>query len=101
MELKDYQQRVDAWILGIGKGYFPPLSMLAQMTEEMGEIARVVNRTYGSQKPKESDKDKDLADELAGMLFAMACLANVADIDLGDALERHLAKISKRDAHRF
>jgi NTP pyrophosphatase (non-canonical NTP hydrolase) len=101
MELKDYQRRVDEWIQSIGKGYFPPLSILAQMTEETGEVARVVNRTYGSQKAKESDLDKDLGDELGGLLFAITCLANVTKIDLGSAVERHLAKITQRDAKRF
>jgi len=101
LNFSDYQQQVDAWIKSIGKGYFPPLSQLAQMTEELGEVARVVNRTYGSQKAKESDLGRDLGDELAGLLFAMACLANTTKIDLGDAVTRHLTKITQRDAKRF
>ena len=101
LTLSDYQKNVDEWIATIGKGYFPPLSMLAQLTEEVGEVARVVNRTYGSQKAKESDLEKDLGDELAGVMFAMVCLANYTKIDLASAFERHLAKITQRDAKRF
>ncbi|HEX2859023.1 MAG TPA: nucleotide pyrophosphohydrolase [Alphaproteobacteria bacterium] len=101
LSLKQYQKDVDDWIQRIGKGYFPPLSMLAQLTEEVGEVARVVNRTYGSQKAKESDLEKDLGDELAGVMFAMVCLANYTKIDLTAAFERHLEKISVRDKNRF
>jgi NTP pyrophosphatase (non-canonical NTP hydrolase) len=101
LTLDQYQRQVDGWVQSIGKGYFPPLSQLAQLTEEVGEVARVVNRTYGSQKAKPEDLEKDLGDEMAGVMFALACLANNTGIDLADALERHLAKITQRDKDRF
>lgn len=101
LTLKGYQQQVHAWIGTVGGRYFSPLSQLAQLTEEVGEIARVLNRTFGEQKAKATDKDKDLADELAGALFAIACLANSQNVDLEAALTRHLDKITRRDATRF
>jgi NTP pyrophosphatase (non-canonical NTP hydrolase) len=99
---RHYQQEVDDWIHNVAKSeYFPPLSILAQLTEEVGEIARVVNRTYGLQKAKESDLEKDLGDEIAGVMFALACLANSTHIDIQTVLRRHLDKITNRDKHRF
>lgn len=101
MTLRGYQRAVHEWIGTVGGKYFSPLSILAQMTEEVGEVARVVNRTYGDQTFKASDKDKDLADELAGVMFAITCMANSLELDLEGALDKHLAKITKRDAVRF
>ncbi len=100
LTLTAYQQTVDEWVKAHG-GYFSPLSQLAQMTEELGEISRVVNRTFGEQKFKATEKDKNLADEFAGLMFAIACLANTTGISLEEALQTHLAKITKRDATRF
>lgn len=101
MNLNQYQKLVDKWIKSIGNGYFSELSMLAQLTEELGEVSRVINRTFGQQKAKVEDLNKDLSDELAGMLFAIACLANSTGIDLQKALKQHLKKITKRDQKRF
>jgi NTP pyrophosphatase (non-canonical NTP hydrolase) len=101
LEFSEYQRRVDEWIKAIGKGYFPPLSQLAQLTEEVGEVARVVNRVHGSQKAKPEEAKKDLADEMAGVMFALACLANTSGVDLGVAVSAHLAKITVRDKGRF
>ncbi|OIO48523.1 pyrophosphatase [bacterium (Candidatus Gribaldobacteria) CG_4_8_14_3_um_filter_42_11] len=91
---------VDDWIKTIGVSYFSELSQLAQLTEEVGEVARVISRTYGEQSFKKSDEDKKLADELADVLFTIICLANNTGVDLTDALNKNLAKKTKRDKKR-
>lgn len=98
--IRGAQQMVDDWIKTIGVSYFSELSQLAQLTEEVGEVARVINRTYGEQSSKKSDEDKKLADELADVLFTLICIANSTGIDLTDALDKNLAKKTKRDKKR-
>ena len=98
--IKAAQQMVDDWIKTIGVSYFSELSQLAQLTEEVGEVARVISRTYGEQSFKKSDEDKKLADELADVLFTLICIANNTGIDLTDALNKNLTKKTKRDKKR-
>lgn len=100
MTIKEAQQTVDAWIKTTGVRYFNELTNMAMLTEEVGEVARIIARQYGEQSFKESDKDKVLADELADVLFVVICLANQTGIDLTDALNRNLAKKTQRDATR-
>src|SRR5262245_54499587 len=100
MTIAEAQQRVDDWIKTVGVRYFSELTNLAQLVEEVGEVARIISRTYGDQSFKKSDEGKSLADELADVLFVTICLANQTGVDLTDALERNLAKKTKRDATR-
>lgn len=100
MTLQESQERVDAWIQEVGVRYFSELTNLAQLMEEVGEVARVMSREYGEQSYKESDRDVDLADELADVLFVVICLANQTGVDLTTALERNLKKKTARDAER-
>ncbi|MBT2557329.1 nucleotide pyrophosphohydrolase [Hymenobacter sp. ISL-91] len=100
MTIEEAQQTVDAWIKTTGVRYFNELTNMAMLTEEVGEVARIIARQYGEQSFKESDKDKELADELADVLFVVICLANQTGIDLTDALNRNLAKKTQRDATR-
>ncbi|NVO29888.1 nucleotide pyrophosphohydrolase [Hymenobacter lapidiphilus] len=100
MTIEEAQQTVDAWIKTTGVRYFNELTNMAMLTEEVGEVARIIARQYGEQSFKESDKDKVLADELADVLFVVICLANQTGIDLTDALNRNLAKKTQRDATR-
>ncbi len=94
------QKRVDNWIKTYGVRYFDPLTNMAQLTEEVGEVARVMSRTYGEQSWKPGDKHKDLADELADVLWVTLCIANQTGIDLDAALERNFDKKTQRDSHR-
>ena len=100
MTLQEAQQRVDEWIRCHGVRYFSELTNLAQLVEEVGEVARVMSRTYGDQSFKDSDRHGDLADELADVLFVLLCLANQTGVDLTAALERNLEKKTRRDARR-
>lgn len=100
LTLADAQARVDQWIKTLGVRYFSELTNLAQLVEEVGEVARIVSRTYGEQSFKKSDEGKSLADELADVLFVTICLANQTGVDLTDALQRNLDKKTKRDAAR-
>ena len=100
ISLREAQEAVDAWIRGIGMRYFSELTNLAQLMEEVGELARVVSRTYGEQSFKESDKRGNLGDELADVLFVLICLANQTGVDLTAALSANLAKKTERDADR-
>lgn len=100
MEIKEAQERVDTWIKEVGVRYFNELTNLAMLTEEVGEVARIIARRYGEQSEKESDKNKDLGDEMADVLFVLICLANQTGIDLEEALEKNLAKKTQRDATR-
>jgi NTP pyrophosphatase (non-canonical NTP hydrolase) len=97
MELVVAQQKVDEWIKTIGVRYFNELTNLAMLTEEVGELARIIARRYGEQSEKESDKNKDLADEMADVLFVLICLANQTGVDLTVALEKNLEKKTQRD----
>jgi NTP pyrophosphatase (non-canonical NTP hydrolase) len=100
MELAVAQQKVDEWIKNIGVRYFNELTNLAMLTEEVGELARIIARRYGEQSEKESDKNKDLADEMADVLFVLICLANQTGVDLTEALEKNLEKKTQRDQLR-
>lgn len=100
MTIAEAQQTVDDWINTIGVRYFNELTNMAMLTEEVGEVARVIARRYGEQSEKESDKGKDLGDELADVLFVLICLANQTGVDLTEALQRNLEKKTGRDFDR-
>ncbi|MCL4105909.1 UNVERIFIED_CONTAM: hypothetical protein GTU68_012547 [Idotea baltica] len=100
MTLKEAQETVDQWIKDYGVRYFSELTNMAMLTEEVGEVARIIARQYGEQSFKASDKDKNLADELADVLFVVICLANQTGIDLTEAMQRNLEKKTQRDATR-
>ena len=99
MTIQEAQARVDAWIQQYGVRYFSELTNMAVLTEEVGEVARVIARRYGDQSSKPGD-DLDLADELADVLWVVMCLANQTGIDLEEALERNFAKKTSRDKTR-
>ena len=99
MTIKEAQERVDAWIRQYGVRYFSELTNMAVLTEEVGEVARVIARRYGDQSSKPGD-DLDLADELADVLWVVMCLANQTGIDLDEALEHNFAKKTSRDKNR-
>lgn len=100
MTIEEAQKTVDVWIKTVGVRYFNELTNMAMLTEEVGEVARIIARRYGEQSEKESDKVKDLGDEMADVLFVLICLANQTGIDLTEALQKNLAKKTKRDATR-
>ena len=100
MTLEEAQQRVDRWIKTFGVRYFSELTNLAQLVEEVGELARIMSRTYGDQSFKKSDEAHNLSDELADVLFVLICIANQTGVDLTDALERSLEKKTGRDRDR-
>lgn len=100
MNLQDAQKAVDAWIQEHGVRYFDELTNMAQLTEEVGEVARIIARRYGEQSEKESDKQKDLGEELADVVFVVMCLANQTGIDLGEAFAKKLQLKSERDHDR-
>jgi NTP pyrophosphatase (non-canonical NTP hydrolase) len=100
MTIKEAQQKVDNWINTTGVRYFNELTNMAILTEEVGEMARIIARKYGEQSFKESDKDYDLADEMADVMFVLICMANQTGIDLTDALENNLLKKTSRDKDR-
>lgn len=100
MTIQEAQATVDKWIKEYGVRYFNELTNMAQLTEEVGEVARIIARRYGEQSEKESDKAKDLGDELADVLFVTICLANQTGVDLEAALQRNLDKKTKRDGKR-
>lgn len=100
MTITEAQETVDRWIKEYGVRYFSELTNMAMLTEEVGEVARIIARQYGDQSFKPSDKDKNLADELADVLFVVICLANQTGVDLEDALRRNLEKKTQRDATR-
>ena len=100
MTLEEAQKTVDTWITTTGVRYFNELTNMAILTEEVGEVARLISRQYGEQSFKESDKNRDLGDELADVLFVVICLANQTGVDLTEALARNLAKKTQRDAQR-
>jgi len=100
MTIKEIQKLVDDWIKTYGVRYFNELTNMAQLTEEVGEVARIIARRYGEQSEKESDKNKDLGDELADVLWVVICLANQTGIDLEEAIQRNIDKKTKRDSTR-
>lgn len=100
MNIKNAQLAVDNWINEHGVRYFNELTNMAQLTEEVGEVARIIARRYGEQSEKESDKNKDLGEELADVLFVVLCLANQTGINLQDAFDKKLDFKAKRDHDR-
>ena len=100
MTLKSAQQQVDNWIKTVGVRYFSELTNMAILTEEVGELARIMARRFGDQSFKESDKKHDLADEMADVLWVLICLANQTGVDLEEALRKNFDKKNKRDADR-
>ena len=100
MDIKNAQKIVDDWIKTHGVRYFNELTNMAQLTEEVGEVARIIARRYGEQSEKESDKNKDLGEELADVLFVVLCLANQTGVDLQYAFDKKLALKTKRDHDR-
>ncbi len=100
MNIKNAQKEVDDWINEHGVRYFNELTNMAQLTEEVGEVARIIARRYGEQSEKESDKDKDLGEELADVLFVVLCLANQTGVDLQKAFDERMDKKGKRDHDR-
>lgn len=100
MTINEAQKVVDNWIKTHGVRYFNELTNMAMLTEEVGEVARIIARRYGEQSEKESDKAKDLGDEMADVLFVLICLANQTGIDLQEALTKNLKKKAIRDSER-
>ena len=100
MTLAQAQQSVDEWIKKTGVRYFNELTNMAMLTEEVGEVARIIARRYGEQSEKESDKGKDLADEFADVLWVLICLANQTGVDLTKAFNDNLEKKTQRDKDR-
>ena len=100
ISLADAQVRVDRWIEEVGVRYFSELTNLAQLVEEVGEVARILSRTHGDQSFKSGEEGLDLGDELADVLFVLICLANQTGVDLSEAFERNLEKKTSRDAQR-
>jgi NTP pyrophosphatase (non-canonical NTP hydrolase) len=99
--LGELQKRVDAWISQFEAGYWPPLSMLARLTEEVGELAREINHSYGHKPKKASEPEGDIALEVADIIFVLVCLCNSLGIDLGQAFERVMQKYDQRDRGRW
>jgi NTP pyrophosphatase (non-canonical NTP hydrolase) len=100
MKIDEAQHLVDTWIKEKGVRYFDPLTNMAMLTEEVGEVARIMARRYGEQSEKDADKAKDLGDELADVLFVVFCIANQTGIDLTSALQRNFDKKNQRDSTR-
>ncbi|MEH6681377.1 MAG: nucleotide pyrophosphohydrolase [Sediminicola sp.] len=100
MDIENAQKKVDDWIKAHGVRYFNELTNMAQLTEEVGEVARIIARRYGEQSEKESDKNKDLGEELADVLFVLLCLANQTGVDLKRSFDKKLDLKTKRDHDR-
>jgi NTP pyrophosphatase (non-canonical NTP hydrolase) len=101
MSLSEIQRRVDAWISRYEEGYFEPLTNLARLSEEVGELAREVNHRYGQKTKKASEAEGDPAMEMADILFVLVCMANREGIDLQEAFDRMMEKVERRDADRW
>jgi NTP pyrophosphatase (non-canonical NTP hydrolase) len=101
MSFKPVQQEVDTWIAQFEEGYFPPLAMLARLTEEVGELARVLMHRYGGKTPKPGEEVGDAGDEIADALFVLVCLANSLGIDLDESFSAMMEKYRIRDADRW
>ena len=99
--LREYQAEVDVWIQAVGGGYWSPHANLARIAEEVGELARLINHLYGPKPKKPSEAAQELGEELADIVFAIICLANSQDIDLGTSLHMVLEKVWDRDRHRY
>lgn len=100
MTIQEAQQQVDGWIKTVGVRYFSELTNMTILTEEVGELARIMARTYGDQSFKKSDLDKNMADEMADVLWVLICLANQTGVNLTEALEKNFEKKNIRDAER-
>ena len=98
--IKQYQKIVDDWIQDVGVRYFSELTNLAELMEEVGEVARIISRDYGDQSFKESDKKHNLADEISDVFFVLVCLANQTGIDLSEAIKKNMEKKYTRDKDR-
>ena len=101
MSLSESQRRVDAWVSQFEQGYFHPLTNIARLAEEVGELAREVNHRFGQKTKKKEEPEGDMAMELADILFVLICLANREGIDLQEAFDRMMAKVEHRDADRW
>lgn len=101
MSLRDTQETVDRWIGQYTEGYFPPLTNLARLTEEVGELARELNHRFGEKKRKRDEPEGSIAMELADILFVVICLANSQGIDLDDAFAQMMRNVTSRDAERW
>ena len=100
MTINEAQQQVDGWIKTVGVRYFSELTNMTILTEEVGELARIMARTYGDQSFKKTDLDKNLADEMADVLWVLICLANQTGVNLTDAFQKNIEKKTSRDAER-
>jgi len=100
LSLNEVQQQVDTWIKTIGVRYFNELTNMAMLTEEVGEVARIIARRYGEQSEKDADKEKDLGDEMADVLWVLVCLANQTGVNLTEAFQRNMNKKTQRDFDR-
>lgn len=100
MKIEELQSQVDTWIKKYGVRYYNELTNMAILSEEVGEVARIMARKYGEQSSKKSDEDMDLGDELADVIFVVTCIANQTGIDLNKAIEKNLAKKTERDKTR-
>ncbi|MFC2187229.1 nucleotide pyrophosphohydrolase [Fulvivirgaceae bacterium LMO-SS25] len=100
LSIKEAQEKVDEWIKTIGVRYFNELTNMAILTEEVGEVARIISRKYGEQSFKEGESDEKLADEFADVLWVLMCLANQTGVDLEDAFRKNLEKKTARDKNR-
>lgn len=98
--IREAQDTIDRWIKEIGVRYFSELTNLAQLVEEVGELSRIMSRTFGDQSFKESEKNNSISDELADVLFVLICIANQTSVDLATALEKNLKKKTQRDMDR-
>jgi NTP pyrophosphatase (non-canonical NTP hydrolase) len=101
MPLSEAQRRVDAWISGFEEGYFHPLTNMARLSEEVGELAREINHRFGQKTKKSTEAEGDLGMEMADILFVIICMANREGIDLDEAFNRMMAKVEKRDDTRW
>lgn len=100
MEIKELQSEVDKWINTIGVRYFNELTNMAILTEEVGEVSRIISRKYGEQSFKKGEENADLGDELADVMWVLICLANQTGVDLEDAIKKNIEKKTKRDIDR-
>ena len=101
MSFADAQREVDQWISQFEEGYFPPLAMLARLTEEVGELSRALMHHFGGKKPKANEELGDIGEEIADAMFVLICLANSQNIDLDEAFDRMMRKIRERDGERW
>jgi NTP pyrophosphatase (non-canonical NTP hydrolase) len=101
MSLRDHQARVDQWVSRFEEGYFDPLTNMARLSEEVGELAREVNHRFGQKTKKKDEPDADLAMEMADILFVLICMANREGLDLDEAFDRMMDKVERRDTSRW